>query len=154
MTVRTPIEARSSAIPPWAIWVTVLLLLVGGVYLLSNLAGENPALAIPGASGPPGSAAPDPAVGQALAEQAGCQACHGETWEGGVGPTLVGVATEGPRSENLQQLAADHPEDWIALWIDGTVPEVQGLDRGGMPAFGTELSPQQIESIVEFLESL
>lgn len=156
MTVRTPIEARSAGVPPWAIWVTVLLLLVGGVYLLSNLAGENPALAIPGASGPHGSAAPDPAVGQALVQQAqpACQACHGDTWEGGVGPSLVGVATEGPRSENLQQLAAEHPEDWITLWIDGTVPEVEGLDRGGMPAFGTQFSRQQIESIVEFLKSL
>jgi mono/diheme cytochrome c family protein len=154
VTVRTPIEARSTGVPPWAIWVTVLLLLVGGVYLLSNLAGENPALAIPGASGPPGSAAPDPAVGEALAQQAGCQACHGDSWQGGVGPTLVGVAEEGPRSENLQQLAADHPEDWMVLWIDGTVPEVQGIDRLGMPTFGTQFNRQQIESIVEFLKSL
>ena len=51
MTVHTPIETRSGGLPPWAIGLTVFVFLVGGVYLLSNLAGQNPAFAIPGASG-------------------------------------------------------------------------------------------------------
>lgn len=152
MAVHTPIGARHSGIPPWAIWLTVFVTLVGGVYLASNLAGENPALAVPGASVPPSQPA---GPGQALAimDSAGCLACHGQDLTGGVGPSLIGVAA-GPKSENLHQLAADHPDDWIALWIAGTDPAVVGIDRMGMPAFGDQLTPEQIDSIVEYLKSL
>ena len=151
----TPIGTRQRGLPAWALGLTVFLFLVGGVYFLSNLAGENPAFAIPGAS--PGLAAsgePDPAVGEALVAEAGCQACHGQDLSGsGSFPDLHGV-NEGPVSENLQQLAADHPDDWIHLWIDGTKPETQGLDRGGMPTFGDQLSPEQIDAIVAYLRGL
>ncbi|MGH2429830.1 MAG: c-type cytochrome [Candidatus Limnocylindria bacterium] len=153
MTVHTPIETRGGGVPPWAVWLTVFVFLVGGVYLASNLSGENPALALPGESAAPvASGEPDPAVGQALYEQAGCVACHGAALEGGVGPALTGVS-DGPVSENLQDLAAEHPDAWIALWIDGTMPEVEGLDRMGMPTFAGQLSPEQIDSIVAYLES-
>ena len=156
MTVHTPIESRSRGLPPWAIGLTVFVFLVGGVYLLSNLAGENPAFAIPGASAPvaSGGGGADPAVGEALVAEAQCAACHGpDLGGGGTFPSLLGVA-DGPISENLQDLGAEHPDDWIALWIDGTVPETEGLDRGGMPAFGDQLSPEQIDSIVAYLLSL
>lgn len=158
MTVHTPIEARSGGLPPWAIGLTVFVFLVGGVYLASNLAGENPALAIPGASAPvaSGGGAPDPAVGQTLTEQAqpACSGCHGADLAGQANfPSLHGVG-EGPKSENLQDLAAQNPDNWIALWIDGTTPETEGLDRGGMPAFGDQFSPEQIDSIVAYLKTL
>jgi mono/diheme cytochrome c family protein len=156
MAVQTPIETRSG-LPAWALGVTVFLVLVGGVYAATNLVGENPAAQIPGASIGPGlgpSGAPDPAVGEALVAQAGCQACHGQNWEGNVGPTLIGVAANGPSSENLQDLAAEHPDDWMHLWIDGTGPEVEGIDRGGMPQFGTQFDPVQIEAIVAFIKTL
>lgn len=152
MAVHTPIDARHTGIPGWAIGLTVFVTLVGGVYLASNLAGENPALAVPGASAP----ATHPAgPGQALAlmESAGCLGCHGQDLTGGVGPSLIGVAA-GPKSENLHELAAEHPDDWIPLWIAGTDPAVAEIDRMGMPAFGDQLSPEQIDSIVEYLKSL
>lgn len=156
MTVHTPIETRSGGVPPWAIGLTVFVFLVGGVYLASNLAGENPAFAVPGASAPvaSGGGEADPAVGEALVAEAQCAACHGPDLAGsGNFPSLLGVA-DGPVSENLQDLGAEHPEDWIALWIDGTVPETEGLERGGMPAFGDQFSPEQIDSIVAYLLSL
>ncbi len=156
MTVHTPIETRSGGLPPWAIGLTIFVFLVGGVYLASNLAGENPAFAIPGASAPvaSGGGEADPAVGEALVAEAQCAACHGAELDGGGNfPSLLGVA-EGPISENLQDLGAEYPEEWIALWIDGTVPETEGLDRGGMPAFGDQLSPEQIDAIVAYLKSL
>ena len=159
MTVHTPIEARSGGLPPWAIGLTVFVFLVGGVYLASNLAGENPALAIPGTSASPlasGGGEPDPAVGEALVAQAqpSCSTCHGADLAGQADfPSLHGVA-DGPVSENLQDLAAEHPDDWIALWIDGTTPETEGIDRGGMPAFGEQSSPEQIDSIVAYLTTL
>jgi mono/diheme cytochrome c family protein len=153
MTVHTPIESRSG-LPPWAVGLTVFVFLVGGVYLLSNLVGRNPALAIPGASGGPApSGGVDPAIGQALVAEGGCAGCHGTDFSGGVGPSLVGVS-EGAVSENLQDLAAEHPEAWIALWIDGTTPETEGLDRGGMPTFGDRFTPEQIDSIVAYLKGL
>jgi mono/diheme cytochrome c family protein len=158
MTIHTPIETRGSGIPAWVIGLTVFVLLVGGVYLTSNLAGENPGFAIPGASAPApgGSAGADPAVGEQLIGSVtpACTACHGADLSGsGNFPSLQGV-TDGPVSENLQQLATDHPDEWIHLWIDGTTPETTGLDRGGMPAFGEQLSPEQIDSIVAYLKSL
>ncbi|CAN5274784.1 hypothetical protein BH23CHL9_BH23CHL9_06860 [soil metagenome] len=155
MTVHTPIDTRSGGLPPWAVGLTVLLFLIGGVYLAANLSGDNPAFAIPGASAPAASGGDaDPAVGEALVAENQCAACHGSDLGGtDAFPSLLGVA-DGPVSENLQDLAADHPDDWIALWIDGTTPETEGLDRGGMPAFGSDLSPEQIAAIVAYLRSL
>jgi mono/diheme cytochrome c family protein len=156
MAVHTPIDSRSGGVPAWAIGLTVFVFLVGGVYLLSNLAGENPAFAIPGASGGPPAASgeADPAVGGELVAQATpqCAACHGEDFSGAVGPSLLGVA-EGPVSENLQDFAAEHPDDWIALWVAGG-PETAGIDRMGMPAFGEQFTAEQIDHIVAYLKSL
>ena len=156
MTVHTPIETRSRGVPLWAIGLTIFLFLVGGLYLASNLVGENPAFAVPGASAPvaSGGGGADPAVGEALVAQAQCAACHGPDLGGqATFPSLHGIE-DGPVSENLQDLAAEHPDDWPALWIDGTTPETEGLDRGGMPAFGDQLAPEQIDSIVAYLKSL
>jgi mono/diheme cytochrome c family protein len=158
MTVHTPIESRGSRIPPWALVLAALVALTAGVYLAANLVGENPPLAIPGTtpSAPAGSAEPDPQVGEALVGSAvpSCSTCHGADLNGsGSFPSLHGVS-EGPVSENLQDLAAEHPDNWVALWIDGTTPETEGLERGGMPAFGEQFSPEQIDSIVAYLQTL
>jgi mono/diheme cytochrome c family protein len=158
MTTHTPIETRASGLPAWAIGLTVFLLLVGGVYFASNLAGENPPFAIPGASAsaPAASGGADPAVGQALIGQAvpACTSCHGADLTGsGNFPSLHGVG-DGPKSANLADLAAANPDTWIHLWIDGTTPETEGIDRGGMPQFGTQFSPEQIDSIVAYLKTL
>jgi mono/diheme cytochrome c family protein len=159
MTVHTPIETRSGSVPPWALLLTAVLFLAGGVYLLSNLAGENPPLAIPGSSAAPGGAPggePDPEVGEALMAQASptCSSCHGADYGGqGNFPSLHGVAG-GPVSENLQDLGAEYPDNWAQLWIAGNNPETEGIDRMGMPAFGDQFSPEQLDSIVAYLKSL
>ena len=158
MSVKTPIETRTMRLPAWAVGLTVFALLVGGVYFATNLAGDNPPFAIPGASGPaPGpSGGADPAVGEALIAQAAppCTSCHGPDLAGQADfPSLHGVA-EGPKSENLQDLAAANPDTWIHLWIDGTTPDTADLDRGGMPMFGEQFTPEQIDSIVAYLETL
>jgi len=158
MTVHTPIETRSGGLPPWALLLTALVFLVGGVYFVANLSGENPPLAIPGESAAPapGDGEPDPAVGEALVGQAvpGCAGCHGADLTGqATFPSLHGVS-EGPVSENLQDLGADHPENWAELWIAGNTPETEGIDRMGMPAYGDQFSPEQIASIVAYLKSL
>jgi mono/diheme cytochrome c family protein len=156
MTVRTPIEVSSRGIPGWAIGLTVLVFLVGGVYLAGNLSGENPPII--GAPSGSGSGAPVDVATQARQimenkAQPACTACHGEDLSGGAGPDLHGVAN-GPVSPNLQELGQSNPENWAQLWIDGTGPEVEGLERGGMPPFGSQLTAEEIDTIVEYLKSL
>ena len=157
MTAHTPIESRGSSIPFWALALAGVVLLTAAGFLAANLTGENPPVAIPGASsGPVGSAAPDPAVGEALVGQATpqCTACHGADLGGqGDFPSLHGVAS-GPVSENLQDLGTEYPDTWAQLWINGTTPETEGIDRLGMPAFGEQFTPEQIASIVAYLETL
>ena len=148
---------------------------VGVASLSFNLEGTNPDLvgAQPSeapASGPPPSgplpsgpepSGPQPSGGtadaSALIEEAGCQACHGPDLAGqGQFPSLHNLAA-GPQSENLQQLGTDFPDTWANLWIDGSGPEVAGLERGGMPVFGGSggiLSSDEIATIVEYLLTL
>jgi mono/diheme cytochrome c family protein len=86
--------------------------------------------------------------------QGQCAACHGADLGGQAAfPSLLQL-DEGPISPNLQQLAEEHPDDWVVLWIDGTTPETEGIDRAGMPAFGTQFSTEQIESMVAYLRGL
>lgn len=153
----TPIEARDRGVPLWTLAIAAFLFLVGGVYFLSNLAGPGsgePPVAGPSGAAPSGGA--DPAVGARLVGEVSpaCSACHGAEMQGqGAFPSLLNVE-DGPVSENLQDLAAEHPDEWIALWIDGTTPETEGIDRMGMPAFGEQLSREQIDAIVAYLLTL
>ena len=159
MTVpHTPIGHRRLGLPAWSIGLSVFLFLVGGVYFLSNLAGENPAFAIPGATfsaGPVASGEADPALGEQLVAQAqpACTSCHGPDLAGsGNIPSLLDIES-GPVTEKLQPLAEAHGDAWVALWIDGTRPETEGIERI-MPVFGEQFSFEEIESIVAYLRSL
>jgi mono/diheme cytochrome c family protein len=150
MTVHTPIESRTRGIPRWALAVTGVMLLAGAVFFATNLSGTNPPIA--GGSAEPSSGGGPNAV--SIIKAAGCQSCHGPDLAGqGPFPSLHGVK-DGPVSENLQQLGTDHPEDWANLWIAGTDPIVADIDRGGMPAFGGQLSPEEIATVVEYLKTL
>jgi len=175
MSGPSPIETGHQPIPRWMLVVGAALVLLAVVSLSFNLEGTNPDLVGAGPSGPPASgpppsgpppsgpppSGPPPTGGtddaMALIERAGCQACHGPDLAGqGNFPSLHGIAN-GPTSENLQQLAADSPDTWPNLWIDGSGPEVAGLDRGGMPVFGGSdgiLTPDEIATIVEYLLTL
>lgn len=156
MTVHTPIETRSAGVPRWALLLSGVLFVAGGLYLFANLGGEPPPLAIPGASAPAGGGGePDPAVGEALVAQATptCSTCHGADLSGsGDFPSLHDIEN-GPVSENLQDFAAEYPDNWAQLWIAGA-PETEGIDRLGMPAFGDQFTPEQLDSIVAYLQSL
>lgn len=156
MTVHTPIESRSRGIPAWALGLTVFVLLVGAVYFAGNLTGENPPIvAQPSPSGGGGDTTQQ---ALALINEGACQSCHGPDLGGsGAFPSLLGVA-DGPVSENLQDFAAENPDDWAEIWIAGTDPAVSdpGM-RGGMPAFGGppyEFTDEQIAIIVAYLKTL
>jgi cytochrome c553 len=167
-----PVETGHEPIPRWLVVIAAAAVLIGVVSLGGSLEGTNPDLvgpapseAVPPSEGPPPSGEPPPSGAPppsqspddavVLIEQAGCQACHGQDLAGQASfPSLHGVAN-GPVSENLQDLGAAHPDDWPNLWIDGTGPEVAGIDRGGMPAFGEgQLTTDEIATIVEFLKTL
>ena len=157
MTVHTPLESRTRGIPGWALGLTVFVLLVGAVYFAGNLTGENPPIvAQPSPSGGGGGDTTQQAL--ALISEGICQSCHGPDLAGsGAFPSLHGVA-DGPVSENLQDFAAEHPDDWAEIWIAGTDPAVSdpGM-RGGMPAFGGppyEFTDEEIAIIVAYLKTL
>ena len=180
MTGPPPVETGNDRIPLWMVAFGATVVLLGLASLGLNLEGTNPDLVGAGPSGPPASGPPPsgppssgappsgpppsgapPSAGTAdaatLIEGAGCQACHGSDLSGqGIFPSLHGIAA-GPKSENLQQLAADYPDTWPNLWIDGSGPEVAGLDRRSMPVFGGPdgvLTPDEIATIVEYLLTL
>jgi hypothetical protein len=150
MAVHTPIPSRRRGVPPWSVLVTTFVALVAGVYFVTNLIGENPAIGVE----PTPPVGPDPV---ALIGEGGCQACHGADLGGaGAFPSLLELDA-GPISENLQDLALEHPDEWIHLWIDGTGPEVAGLDRRGMPAYGGppyEFTDEEIDAIVAYVRAL
>lgn len=153
MTIHSPIETGSSGLPRWALLLTLLVFLVGGVYLAGNLVGDNPAFAIPGASGP---AAPSGGVsGEALLNRASpqCSSCHGADYAGQASFPSLHDIENAPVSENLQDLAAEYPDNWAQLWIAGA-PETDGIDRLGMPVFGDQFSPEELDAMVEYLSSL
>jgi mono/diheme cytochrome c family protein len=149
MTVHTPIESRTRGVPGWALAVTGVMLLAGAAFFATNLGGSNPPIL--GSPEPSGGGGPN-AV--SIIKAAGCQSCHGPDLAGQASfPNLHGVK-DGPVSENLQQLGADHPDDWANLWIAGTDPAVSGIARGGMPIFGETLSADEIATVVEYLKTL
>ena len=152
MTVHTPIESRTRGVPRWALGLSAIMVLAGAVFYATNLKGATP----------PIGGGPEPSGGggrsaQAIIKAAGCQTCHGPDLAGqGPFPSLHGVK-DGPVSANLQQLAADHPDDWANLWIAGTDPAVADIDRVPMPAFAAEpynLSPDEIATVVDYLKTL
>jgi mono/diheme cytochrome c family protein len=149
-----PVETGHQRIPRWIVAIGAAVILLGLASLSFNLEGTNPDLVGPAPSGEPTGGGGD-AV--SLIEQAACQACHGDDLSGTAAfPSLIGIAA-GPKSENLQQLGTDHPDDWANLWIDGTVPEVADIDRLGMPAFGGpegQLTTEEIATIVDYLLTL
>jgi len=156
VTPFAPIPTRPG-LPRWALGLTVFVLLVGGVYVGSNLSGTNPAIA-GGPSASPG-AGGGSAAALALINQAGCKACHGPDLSG-VPPTFPDLhgLQNGPTVDNLKQLGQQHPKDWMNIWIAGTDPSVSDpAMRKAMPAFGGppyNLTPQQIDTIVKYLLTL
>jgi len=151
MTVHTPIGSQQRGVAGWALALSGVVVLAGGVYFATNLGGTNPPII--GEPSPSGSGGGGNAL--AIITVAGCQGCHGPDLTGlALFPSLRDVRN-GPVSPNLQQLYADQPEDWAVIWITGTDPAVSDpLMRGGMPAFGPTLSPQEIITVVEYLKTL
>ena len=77
-----------------------------------------------------GNGASTPVDGQAIYE-ANCARCHADDGSGGRGPSLQGIATEQPDTAGgIEQV------------ING---------GGGMPAFGSQLNPEEIEAVIDYV---
>jgi mono/diheme cytochrome c family protein len=84
------------------------------------------------------------ARGQTVFVSAGCGGCHGPTGAGGSGPALTNVTKTFPTFE-------DH-----VAWVESGSAAVKGqpygatgkIATGGMPAFKTALSPEDIIAVV------
>lgn len=92
---------------------------------LDTAAAEGPA---PGAEGGAGGSSGSASVGEDVYQES-CAACHGGSGEGGTGPSLVGVDERLTRDEQ------------ITIVRDG---------RGRMPAWGGELTAEEIEAVVDY----
>lgn len=76
---------------------------------------------------------------------ANCDGCHGANGQGGVGPGFGGVVT-------TFGSCADHIE-WVTLGSEGFQGTYGDTDKpvnGGMPAFGSTLTEEQLAAVVAF----
>ncbi|HET7718335.1 MAG TPA: c-type cytochrome [Acidimicrobiales bacterium] len=129
-----------SGIPWWMMPVLLVLPFWAMIYM--------GAFAEPAAEG-------GPRTGAQIYVSAGCGSCHGPTGGGGVGPKLSGGETK---------LTFPNVEDMLKWVTEGSAssrgkpygdPGRPGGQRpaasGGMPAFGTQLTPEEITTVVEYV---
>jgi mono/diheme cytochrome c family protein len=100
-------------------------------------------------------AAGGPRTGPQVFVSAGCGSCHGPTGGGGVGPRLAGGETK---------LTFPNVEDMVKWVTEGSSPSrgqkygdpnrpggQHGPASGGMPAFGGQLTPEEITTVVNYV---
>jgi len=129
-----------SGIPVWMMPVLLILPFWAMVYM--------------GAFAEPEAAA-GPQTGPQIYASAGCGACHGPTGGGGVGPRLAGGESK---------LTFPAPDDMVKWIVEGSAPSrgrsygdpgrpggARPAASGGMPAFGAQLTPEEISTVVEYV---
>ena len=139
---------RRRRIPAWAMGVLAIIPLWGVLYI--------------GAFGPRPVEDEGPPDGSSIFAN-NCSSCHGATGGGGVGPKLAG----GEVTKTFPDKYADGTTDGVEAHIDwvtngsgphkgqgyGDPAREGGLHiaaTGGMPAFGGQLSPEEIEAVVTY----
>jgi mono/diheme cytochrome c family protein len=130
----------TSGIPWWMMPVLVILPFWAMVYMGAFAEPEGEA---------------GPRTGAQIYASAGCGSCHGPSGGGGVGPRLSGGETK---------LTFSNPDDMIRWIAEGSSssrgqpygdPNRPGGQRpaasGGMPGFATQLSPEEIATVTEYI---
>ena len=129
-----------SGIPNWMMPVLLLLPFWAIVYM--------GAFAEPKSTG-------GPRTGPQIFASAGCGGCHGPTGGGGVGPKLSGGETK---------LTFPNRDDMIKWISEGSTPSrgkpygdpnrpggARPPASGGMPAFAGQLSPEEIQTVTDYV---
>ena len=94
-----------------------------------------------------------PAVaGQQLFQTIGCASCHGQTGEGGRGPTLHGLFGSQQTLQGGQKISAN--EDYLRESILN--PQAKLVDGFGpiMPTFQGQVSEEQLVQLIAYIKSL
>ncbi|HEX2048838.1 MAG TPA: c-type cytochrome [Acidimicrobiales bacterium] len=133
-------SAPRSGIPNWMMPVLLILPFWAMVYM--------GAFAEPAAEG-------GPRTGAQIYASAGCGSCHGPTGGGGVGPRLSGgesVLTFPNRDDMIRWVTEGSSSVRGQPYGDPNRPGGQrGPASGGMPGFGTQLPPEEIATVVDYV---
>jgi cytochrome c oxidase subunit 2 len=107
-----------------------------------------------GANSPPTAADPEAATrGAALAEGMGCLVCHSVDGTPGSGPTWKGLAGSSRPLVSGETAIADDAYLHAAI-VDPSSEIVRGYDDLMPDNYGTQLSPEEIDDLVEYIKSL
>lgn len=103
-----------------------------------------------GGDAPPVSLTPAGEVGYEVFRNKGCQACHGASGEGGVGPPLTGLyGTNVPLQSGVTVTADD--EYIVRSIVDPNADKVAGYN---IPMSTANLSDEELESLLAFIRDL
>jgi cytochrome c oxidase subunit 2 len=89
-------------------------------------------------------------AGRQIAEQQGCASCHGVNGEGKVGPPFTGLFGSTVQLDDGSTTVAD--EAYLIESIKD--PQARKVDGYALPMPETNLSDEQIASIVDFIREL
>lgn len=93
---------------------------------------------------------PAAAEGRALFRSKGCAACHGSDADGGVGPALSGLSGRDVSLQGGETVVADR--DYLVESI--VDPDAKLVDGYNLPMPTTNLSDDEIDAIVAYIEEL
>lgn len=143
----------SAVMRSWAegILAVVVVVAIGfGLFLSTgeSLAGEETAETVPVETDP------EAAVrGATLAEGIGCLQCHSVDGTPGSGPTWKGVAGSTRPLESGETVIANDEYLHGAI-VDPSAQILAGFDDVMPDDYGTQLSEQEIDDLVEYIKSL
>lgn len=114
-------------------WIMAILLGVAGVMAAYLLLFEMPAKEDTGENHDSGFTVPDTAVDAAAAEsiyKSNCMGCHGDEYQGGMGPALNQIGATSSKEKIFKKIAGG---------------------GGGMPAFEDKLSEEDIINLTNWM---
>jgi len=100
---------------------------------------------------PPTSTASDGSGrGEAIARDSGCASCHGGSFQGGIGPSWVGLSGASVELTDGSVVTADE----AYLFESIRSPSAKTVAGFGVPMPGNSLSDDEIRDIVAYIHSL
>ena len=93
---------------------------------------------------------PAAAEGRSLVRSKGCAACHGSSGDGGVGPAFVGLYGSEVPLQSGETVTADR--DYLVESI--VDPSAQLVEGYNLPMPRTDLSDDEIDAIIAYIEAL